>query len=148
MTQYRQKLFFSSCFPSLSNCIFRDSIFSDKKSKVALSKKLTLKSGVFFKNGSTEFSMYWFSIACSLELQIYIFTPDTRLPVENQHSPIYVVNCHFIRHPHMLKVLSQWALLTHLYHILDFSNVVLYGPVLQKISKIRQVTVESSSFIK
>ena len=62
---------------------------------------------------------------------------------ENQQRPIYVVNCHFSRHPdHSL------ALLTHINHIYELSNEVLYDPVYQGVSKIKQVKFQSLTFVQ
>ena len=71
------------------------------------------------------------------------------LPIENQQSLTYVVNCHFLRHPDKCKkCCHNLAFLNHLCHVWELSNEVLYDPIPQGVSKIPQVKVERSFFIK
>ena len=48
----------------------------------------------------------------------------------------------------MLRVLQHFALLNHLYHTWELSNEVLYDLIHQEVSKVHQVKVETSTFIK
>ena len=55
---------------------------------------------------------------------------------------------HFKTSWQILKVKKQLSPLTHLYHIWELSNMVLEDPVPKGVSKIQQIKVESSTFIK
>ena len=50
--------------------------------------------------------------------------------LENQQSPVHVVNCHFTRHPY--RCCHKSNLLAHLYYIWELSIEVLYDPVPQR----------------
>ena len=58
--------------------------------------------------------------------------------IENQPSPVYVVNSLFSRRPDKcLESCHNFALLNHLYHILELSNEVLYDLIPHLVSKIQ-----------
>ena len=69
--------------------------------------------------------------------------------IENQQSPVYVVNSHFSRRPDgYWGFCHNFDLLIHLCHVWELYNVLLYDPVPKGVSKIQPVKVESSTFIK
>ena len=67
--------------------------------------------------------------------------------VENPQSPVYVVNWHFSWCPdRCLNCYCNLALLTHICHIWELSNEVMYDPVPKGVQKIWQVKAETSKF--
>ena len=64
--------------------------------------------------------------------------------IKNHQSSIYVLDFHFSRRPDgCSECCHNLALFTHLYHIWELSNEVLYDPVSIGVSKIRQIKLES-----
>ena len=122
--------------------------FQTKKAKLHFQKNLALKSGVFLKNWSTEFSMYWFGdplICHSMQLR------TTNIYFHLWRSFTVATGWESTK-PHLCSKLSlfktYWWMLEVLSQLSPLDYVVLYGPILHKVSKIRQVKVESSTFIK
>ena len=64
--------------------------------------------------------------------------------IDNQQSPVYVVNSHFSRYPDgCWECGHNFSLVNHLYHIWELSNEVLYDPISRRVSKIWQIKVET-----
>ena len=68
--------------------------------------------------------------------------------IENQQSPVYVINFHFWRwSDRCLECYQNLALMKNLYHNCELSNEVFY-PIPIGVSKMRQVKVVSFTFVK
>ena len=56
--------------------------------------------------------------------------------IENQQTPVYVVDCHFSRSPDgCWECCHNFTLFNHLYHIWELSNEVLYNSLPKGVSK-------------